>query len=630
MYQNPVQSPAINPVPEPDLSATVDRLFKDASSKRNSSACIIERAAQDGVDIISVRNIERQTLLHKAAGYGRNSLLTYLIERGADVNVQDREGQAPLHYASNHAHRTIAKKLVETGANVNLLDYKGWSPLRFALARKENAERITPLYWDIVTLLLDFGADPYIKSDSGRSCLDRIRDDEQRRMVRLLHLTKKLKDCDDSDRPSREKIVDKYLRPQDFFDLVKTGDDNVEILQVLLTQRLLKSRLSTCDNITPLHRAAGHNHLEVAKLFIESGANVNATDDHGRIPLHNAAQYGHIEMIELLINKRSDINKQDNEGFSPLHVAASNKTFTACLKLIELGANVNLKSNAGELSYDLAESDDVREVLRPESLRNIVEMIPSTSDQAIYIGIQEDTTDTLTRRHQISLPDELMLDSTSDERLFSNINYKIKKITLNEHDWRYHLVKSRLLDTIVTHTGDTGGRFSSYEIISIERILHEKVWHKYRLGCQRLEIDHGVGSRNEKLLFHGSNFIDKIQSQGFDERYAQRDGMFGAGIYFASHSSKSNQYTFGWGQGCQEHMDKSCYRCERKMIYAQVALGRSLISKEAIPNCAHAPPGYSSVTGLPEATDNLIYPEYVIYSGDQAYPLYVIKYRIVP
>lgn len=42
-------------------------------------------------------------------------------------------------------------------------------------------------------------------------------------------------------------------------------------------------------------------------------------------------------------------------------------------------------------------------------------------------------------------------------------------------------------------------------------------------------------------------------------------GMFGAGIYFAEHSSKSNQYVYGigGGSGCPAHKDRSCYDCKR-------------------------------------------------------------------
>ena len=38
-----------------------------------------------------------------------------------------------------------------------------------------------------------------------------------------------------------------------------------------------------------------------------------------------------------------------------------------------------------------------------------------------------------------------------------------------------------------------------------------------------------------------------------------------AGIYFAEHSSKSNQYVYGigGGTGCPQHKDRSCYGCHR-------------------------------------------------------------------
>lgn len=80
-----------------------------------------------------------------------------------------------------------------------------------------------------------------------------------------------------------------------------------------------------------------------------------------------------------------------------------------------------------------------------------------------------------------------------------------------------------------------------------------------------------------------------------------------------------------FGSGCREHKDKSCYICERKMIYAQVALGKTMMSKEAMPESNHGLLGFSSITGSPQCTENL---KYVIYNGKQAYPLFVITYKI--
>ena len=93
--------------------------------------------------------------------------------------------------------------------------------------------------------------------------------------------------------------------------------------------------------------------------------------------------------------------------------------------------------------------------------------------------------------------------------------------------------------------------------------------------------------------------------------------MFGAGIYFAENSSKSNQYVYGigGGNGCLIHKDKSCYICERNLLYCRVCLGKSYF--QISPNkMAHAPPGHDSVIGRP-STGGLVYPEYVVYRGEQ-------------
>lgn len=121
------------------------------------------------------------------------------------------------------------------------------------------------------------------------------------------------------------------------------------------------------------------------------------------------------------------------------------------------------------------------------------------------------------------------------------------------------------------------------------------------------------------------------------------------GIYFAEHSSKSNQYVYGigGGSGCPEHKEKSCYLCTRltshvttlscdvivmwhhhvtilcifrKLLLCRVTLGKPVEQFAAI-KIAHAPPGHHSVIGRPSA-GGLNYPEYVIYRGEQVQCMY--------
>ena len=126
--------------------------------------------------------------------------------------------------------------------------------------------------------------------------------------------------------------------------------------------------------------------------------------------------------------------------------------------------------------------------------------------------------------------------------------------------------------------------------------------------------------------------MQAIAQKGFDERHAYIGGMFGAGIYFAEHSSKSNQYVYGigGGTGCPQHKDRSCYSCHRsasllpnpanpgpcrQLLLCRVALGKSFLQFSAM-KMAHAPPGHHSVVGRP-SVGGLSFPEYVIYRGEQ-------------
>jgi uncharacterized protein len=45
-----------------------------------------------------------------------------LIERGANINLQDNEGKTALSVSAEFGDTKLAKLLIENGANVNLAD----------------------------------------------------------------------------------------------------------------------------------------------------------------------------------------------------------------------------------------------------------------------------------------------------------------------------------------------------------------------------------------------------------------------------------------------------------------------------------------------------------------------------
>lgn len=203
-------------------------------------------------------------------------------------------------------------------------------------------------------------------------------------------------------------------------------------------------------------------------------------------------------------------------------------------------------------------------------------------------------------------------------------------IDLSPDDKEFQSVEEELQSTIREHRdgGNAGGVFSRYNIIKIQKVVNKKLRERYT-HRQKEIADENHNHHNERMLFHGSPFINAIIHKGFDERHAYIGGMFGAGIYFAENSSKSNQYVYGigGGTGCPTHKDRSCYVCHRQMLFCRVTLGKSFLQFSAM-KMAHAPPGHHSVIGRP-SVNGLAYAEYVIYRGEQAYPEYLITYQIV-
>uniref|UniRef100_A0A6M2E1R5 Poly [ADP-ribose] polymerase n=1 Tax=Xenopsylla cheopis TaxID=163159 RepID=A0A6M2E1R5_XENCH len=205
----------------------------------------------------------------------------------------------------------------------------------------------------------------------------------------------------------------------------------------------------------------------------------------------------------------------------------------------------------------------------------------------------------------------LLIDLPTDDKEFLNVEVEMQA-TVREH----------------RDNGHSGGIFSRYNIVRIQKVQNRKLWERYVHRRQEI-YEENANQSNERMLFHGSPFINAIVQKGFDERHAYIGGMFGAGIYFAEHSSKSNQYVYGigGGTGCPSHKDRSCYLCHRHLLLCRVALGKSFLQFSAM-KMAHAPPGHHSVMGRP-SNGGLNFPEYVVYRGEQAYPEYLITYQIV-
>jgi hypothetical protein len=99
---------------------------------------------------------------------------------------------------------------------------------------------------------------------------------------------------------------------------------------------------------TPLHFAALIGHVEIARLLLQNGAEVNAKNIVGSTPLHWAAIQGHVDILHLLVENGADLEAQNNSGWRALHNAAYNGHSPFIQELISrYHVDINARLNDG-------------------------------------------------------------------------------------------------------------------------------------------------------------------------------------------------------------------------------------------------------------------------------------------
>ena len=96
------------------------------------------------------------------------------------------------------------------------------------------------------------------------------------------------------------------------------------------------------NNWSALHCAVNSGFQRIAKLLLQNGAKVNTrTTDAGWTPLHLASSLGHAKLCHILLSNGADPNILSNDKWSCLLLACYAGHTVTAKYLLEYGADVN-------------------------------------------------------------------------------------------------------------------------------------------------------------------------------------------------------------------------------------------------------------------------------------------------
>ena len=298
------------------------------------------------------------TALHNASVRGCKSIIETLLEYGADIDFPTSEFRTPLYYAASIGKVESMKTLLDRGADMDAHcrspDELGWTPLHVAADAGYDA---------VVKLLLDRGADIEAIADDLYTPLHLAAFKNHHRSVQLLlsygaNIEAKCRDGN---------VTALYLAVPEEDSAFR--EDYVSTVKELLDWNADVSTADSYNAWTILHLAVRCGYAPIAKLILESNAQLELSDGDGAMPIHTAAWEGQHDTLQLLLDFGASVDVEDSNGRSALILAARQDDLTAVEILLRGGANIDKQTPTGQTACIEA----IR-IQAPEAAEYLIEM----------------------------------------------------------------------------------------------------------------------------------------------------------------------------------------------------------------------------------------------------------------
>uniref|UniRef100_A0A8V5FV51 Transient receptor potential cation channel subfamily A member 1 n=1 Tax=Melopsittacus undulatus TaxID=13146 RepID=A0A8V5FV51_MELUD len=306
-------------------------------------------------EVLNVMDSSGNTPLHWATKKNQVESVSLLLSRGANPNILNSNMMAPLHMAVQSLHNEIVKILVQhSSTDVNLEGEAGNTPITVA-CYKDNPEALT--------LLIENGGKICKPNKTGCMPIHAAAFSGAKTCMEIL--LKKGEELGHSAKTHINFTNNGKCSPLHL--AVQSGD--LEMIKMCI-EFGAQIDLKQNEKCTALHFAATQGATEIVKLMMSSYAGeesiIDAVDGNKETLLHRTALFDHYELAEYLISMGANIDSVDIEGRSPLLLATSCASWKIVNLLLSKGANVSLKDHLGRNFLHLT-------VLQPGGLQHLNE-----------------------------------------------------------------------------------------------------------------------------------------------------------------------------------------------------------------------------------------------------------------
>lgn len=321
----------------PIILAATNRKSTEELDKilKENSDTLTHRDPQDRTPLIRVCNSNlKDNQKRREADQYISALVPLFIKYNVNLEDKDNDGWTPLMWASWSNLPSVVTSLIEAGADLNVTDKKGNTPLSVSL-HKEGSDVAgilnSPLVLGILTRQTESNLIGLMDSPDSLT----KRDSLGRTPLMLISIV----NMEEGDKLNEK---DSYLAE---------------------AARLMVGKGAKIDDVdsegkTALTWAASSNLTTMSKALIELGANTDTKDKSNSTALMHAVINNNPAVVSTLLDSGADINAQNKDGNTALHLAVTGEYKSITEILLNKGADQTLKNKKGRTAADIVQKEE--------------------------------------------------------------------------------------------------------------------------------------------------------------------------------------------------------------------------------------------------------------------------------